>query len=303
MKIYISDINNPYYNVSLEYELMKKSDDVSLFLWQNIPTVFVGRNQNIYENCDLTKMKELDVTPVRRLSGGGTVYQDMGNINYSFFSEVSELNEEKLQGILIKALEILGIKAEFSGRNDVLYDGKKISGQAYYEEDGHTMLHGTLLYNVDMEKLSKVLTPSKIKLEAKGIKSVKSRVINLKQDFPNLTIDEIKKAFINAMDMAFNEKSEVIHTNLESDFDKNLFNKLQTKEWIFGEEPDFDVKLEERFDIGNVSIYLKIHDGKIKSLDIYTDSLKNIDFKKAKEKLIGIYFDKEKILEIIKTNI
>lgn len=291
-KIYLSESYNPYYNVALEYELLKKEKGVSLYLWQNKKTVVIGRNQNIYEQCDLNFLKKEGILPVRRFSGGGAVYQDMGNINYSFFAEKKYFDEEKFQNIILNAFKKLDIDVEFSGRNDVLFDGKKISGQAYYEEDEKILYHGTILYNVDLDLLSKALTPSKLKLETKGIKSVRSRVVNLKENFPKLAIEDIKEAFVDEFLEGYNLKeAEFVRINENSPYDENLFQKLQSHEWLYGEEPNFNVKLEKHFNFGNVQILLNIESSRVKKVNIYTDSLENLDFTDVKKKILGMEFE------------
>lgn len=291
-KIYLSESYNPYYNVALEYELLKKEKGVSLYLWQNKKTVVIGRNQNIYEQCDLNFLKKEGILPVRRFSGGGAVYQDMGNINYSFFAEKKYFDEEKFQNIILNAFKKLDIDVEFSGRNDVLFDGKKISGQAYYEEDEKILYHGTILYNVDLDLLSKALTPSKLKLETKGIKSVRSRVVNLKENFPKLAIEDIKEAFVDGFLEGYNLKeAEFVRINENSPYDENLFQKLQSHEWLYGEEPNFNVKLEKHFNFGNVQILLNIESSRVKKVNIYTDSLENLDFTDVKKKILGMEFE------------
>lgn len=297
--IYISETNNPYYNIATEYHLMEKEKRISLFLWQNKKCVVVGKNQNIYEQCNFKVLKNYKVLPVRRLSGGGAVYQDLGNLNYTIIATKKYFDEQKIKHLILTSLKRLNIECEFSGRNDLIYKNKKISGQAFYEENNKFIYHGTLLFDVDLNLLSKTLTPSKLKLESKGIKSVTSRVSNLKNYFPNLTIFEIKKAFISTFKDIYNRDVDVIKINELTFPNMDLFKKLQSKEWLYAEEPEFNIELESKVKNGNIKLLLNIKNSRVENIYIYTDSLKKINFKEIKNRIIGMWYDEKKIIDIL----
>lgn len=299
-QIYVSQSLNPYFNVAFEKELMnKQKQGIALFLWQNRPSVFIGRNQNLYAECHVENLKKYNVLPVRRYSGGGAVYQDEGNINFSFICKEKLFDEEKIKSVITKALHYLKIECTFNGRNDLLYQGRKISGQAYFQEDDMILYHGTLLLNVNIDVLEKVLSPSKLKLQSKGISSVKSRVLNLIDYFPNLTVEKIKEYFMKAFCEIYNVSDDI--KNIDENIPIN-YQKLESKEWIYGQSPRWNVSIERKLSIGNVEVCSKIKDGYIDDIHIYTDSLFNVDFEKCIQLLIGQWFDENIIIEIIKKN-
>ena len=176
-----SDQVNPYKNLAVEEYLLLHCEDKEciLYLWQNQNTVVIGRNQNAWKECKVTKLEEENGHLARRLSGGGAVYHDLGNLNFTFLVNKDEYSLEKQLQVIINAMGRLGLKAEKSGRNDILIDGKKFSGNAFYEQEKHCYHHGTIMVDVNKEILSRYLTVSKDKLKSKGVDSVKSRVTNL----------------------------------------------------------------------------------------------------------------------------
>lgn len=299
-QIFISQSLNPYFNVALEKKIMRNHQQgVALLLWQNKPSVFIGRNQNIYAECRIDYLKKYDVLPVRRYSGGGTVYQDEGNLNFSFICSENQFDEEKYKIMINHALWSLGIESEFNGRNDLLFRGKKISGQAYFQEDHMILYHGTLLFNVNIDMLEKVLSPSQFKLKSKGIASVKSRVMNLIDYFPKLTVENIKQSFIKSFCEIYQTCEDVEYINETMLIETQ---KLESKEWIYGQCPKWNVILERKLSIGNIEIFMNIQDGYIENIHIYTDSLFHIDFQICIQKLVGSWFDENNIIEIIQEN-
>lgn len=161
---------SPYRNLAVEEYLLLHCEDKEciLYLWQNQNTVVIGRNQNAWKECRTTKLEEEGGHLARRLSGGGAVYHDLGNMNFTFLINKEEYDLDRQLQVIIGAMEILGLKAEKSGRNDILIDGKKFSGNAFYEQEKHCYHHGTIMVGVNMETLSRYLTVSKDKLKSKG---------------------------------------------------------------------------------------------------------------------------------------
>ena len=182
---------NPYYNMAFdEYCLeMLKVDEPVFYLWQNRPAVIVGFNQEVNTEVNLDYLQKNDIALVRRVTGGGAVYHDLGNLNYTIVGRSEDLERDypEYAALMMKALQKLGVPATLSGRNDILVDGKKVSGFAKRVCKNRLMVHGTLMYNVDLDVLTKVLHPSATKLQSKGIASVRSRVTNLCDYLPNLS--------------------------------------------------------------------------------------------------------------------
>ncbi|MFZ2537786.1 MAG: lipoate--protein ligase [Oscillospiraceae bacterium] len=281
-KIIISNEFDPYFNIASENELFLNSDeDLHLYLWQNDASVIVGRNQNLYAECDLAYMEEHNIKAVRRFSGGGAVYHDKGNLNFTFITKEKTANDAKFLELIQSAIAKLGIDCEFSGRNDLLYNGQKFSGHAYYTDGDNYMYHGTILVNVDSKKLAKALTPSKLKLQSKGISSVKSRVINLSSINSEITTKKVIQAFIDTFAC-----QNIKYIN-KANFNAPLEQTLSSYEWLYAQSPSFDIELEHKYSIGNVSVYISCSDGVIQSIKINTDSLFLYNFNPCENELIG----------------
>ena len=299
---------NPYYNVALEYELMKKQKHgTAMFLWQNAASVFVGRNQNLYMECNVPYLKEQRILAVRRFSGGGAVYQDEGNLNFSFVCPSAEADTDKMKRVVEKAVNTIGVSCSFSGRNDLLAEGRKFSGHAYYEEDACFLYHGTLLCNVNLEQMRSVLSPSLLKLHSKGVSSVKSRVVNLCELVPTLTIEQMKYALRDAFLQEYGQSSEsnsICKISADSfPVDGKLLQQLESEEWVYGEAPEWSVKLERKMPIGLVSAQVQILNGKIEDIQIYTDSLMPIDFSECRKNLMGKMFSEMEVFDEVENSV
>ncbi|ADL03775.1 lipoate--protein ligase [Lacrimispora saccharolytica] len=293
-KIIISKEFDPYFNIAAEHQLFLSSDDdIHLFLWQNDASVIIGRNQNPYAECNLSYLKEHNIKAVRRFSGGGAVYHDMGNVNFTFITKEASAGHVRFVELIQSAMLKLGIDCEFSGRNDLLYKNQKFSGHAYYTDNDNYMYHGTILVHVDFDQLEKALTPSILKLKSKGIESVKSRVINLSDINKEITTEKVIEALIKTFDC---KDTEYIS---KANFDAPLESLLSSYDWLYGQSPDFDVVLERKYSFGNVSVSIQSSDGFIQTAKISTDSLQLFDFKIWENHLIGIPFNETAIWECL----
>ncbi|MGB5824305.1 MAG: lipoate--protein ligase [Proteocatella sp.] len=302
-RVIVSKETDPCYNLALEEELLKsvKKGDIILYLWQNHKTVVIGRNQNPFLECDLEKMAAEGVKLVRRISGGGTVYHDMGNLNFTFVSNVKDRNMQKQLKVIKGAVEKFGINAEFSGRNDLLCEGRKFSGHAFYEEDGNCFHHGTLMVDVDKQILGDILKPSKLKLEAKGITSVKSRVVNLKEFCDNINIERLVEALAGSFELEYGDFEELLEYSAEN-FTPLEISRHRDDKWVYGQSPHYDAVLEKKTDAGNFQMLIAVENGIVKNARVYSDSLKNLDYSYLEEKLTGIYFhEAESCLESLIT--
>ena len=192
--IYETTSVNPHRNLAMEKYLMDNTEPgmCILYLWQNQNTVVIGRNQNAWLECRTSLLEEEGGKLARRLSGGGAVFHDLGNLNFTFLMCKEDYDLDKQLSVIQKACSYAGIAVEKSGRNDLLAEGRKFSGNAFYQNRTHAYHHGTLMVNVDRDKLGRYLSPPKAKLEAKGIASVRSRVVNLTELAPSLTIATMK---------------------------------------------------------------------------------------------------------------
>lgn len=197
-KYICSENTSPYYNLALERSLFDfvDEDTVILYLWQNSHTIVIGKNQNAYAECKVDEFINDGGALARRPSGGGAVYHDLGNLNFSIICKDSIAKEHTYQRIVKEALGYFGIVSEFNGRNDLTVDGKKFSGNAFYVKDDVLCQHGTILINSDFKELSKYLTPDISKLERNHVKSVESRVVNLSEISDKITVESMKEAMI-----------------------------------------------------------------------------------------------------------
>lgn len=221
---------NPYRNLAIEQELMKKTshDMAILYLWQNDNTVVIGRNQDVYNECNVDEFTQGGGRIARRKSGGGAVYHDLGNLNYSILSVASEKITLQYHRIIMRALDIIGIKSEFNGRNDIIIEGRKCSGNAIYQNGEMLCQHGTILVNTDIGRMNSVLTPDKSKLDRNHVSSVSSRVINLNEINSEIDVNTMINAMIVAAD------AEKMQKSLDIDKISKLMSFYEDKTWIYG---------------------------------------------------------------------
>ncbi len=300
-KVYISKSFNPKFNLAFEEWLMDSSNanEMILFLWQNENTIVIGRNQNPYKECDVNKLKEDNVQLVRRLSGGGAVYHDMGNLNFTFIASDKNYDVENNMKIILNGISKFGIEGSFSGRNDLIAQDKKFSGNAFFSHKGMNCHHGTLLVDVDLSKLSKYLTVSPLKLKSKGIDSVTSRVVNLKEISSDITIEGLKSALVKSFNEFYKVESKKIHVD-EDEIDVIKYKKkYKSWDWNYSESPDFSITIEEKFSWGIFQIHLELSDGIIKDCKIFTDALANEDFKTMEKALLNKPVRSDSMIKVI----
>ncbi len=285
----------PYRNQAVEAELTGYAAKgcLIIYLWANDKTVFIGKNQNAFSECNIELLEKDGGFLCRRFTGGGAVYHDKGNINFTFISHKEEYDKRLNFEIMLEAVKSLGLNAELSGRNDITVDGKKFSGNAFYEGREVGLHHGTVLINTDQEKLQKYLKVSSQKLVAKGVKSVVSRVVNLGELNTSITADSVAKAIFDAARAKYPE-ADVEEWNMNS-FDENrIKDKIEgftDRSYLLGEDVIYDTRLEKRFDWGTADIRVKARDGKIEKIKIYSDSLDTELASRQEKALIGAKID------------
>lgn len=298
-----NESNDPYFNMAVEEHVVKYLDpsEEYFILWQNRPAVIIGKNQNAIEEVNLKYTKEHDIAVVRRLSGGGAVYHDLGNVNFTFVVNYrpEDFNSiERFARAVVKALDKLGTKAEFTGRNDITIDGKKISGNAQYLHKKRLLHHGTLLFSSDLTVLSRALNVKIDKIASKGIKSVKSRVANIKDYLKkDISIGEFKellaKYIFEVEGQPFREY-HLTEQDLEN-IDRLRKGKYSTWEWNIGNSPEFDLVKSCRFDAGEVKVGINVKEGKINEIKFYGDFLSMRDVSEVEEMLKGKYYREDDI--------
>ncbi len=280
-----------------------------MYLWQNNDTVVIGSNQNPWKECDLNKIEADGVKIARRLSGGGAVYHDNGNLNFTFITDNALYDQERQMNVVLEAVNAFGVSATFSGRNDLLIDGKKFSGNAYFLGDKASFHHGTLLVCTDLMRLSKYLTPSNHKILSKGIDSVSSRVVNLNSIKQEITIGGLQESLIRSFQAEYGEcatpKTFFQDSSTVQEL-AGLYEKYFSWQWIFAESPSFEVHFEKDYDWGEIWIGLVLVDGCIHEMEIFTDTLVSTFVQKMKKALQGIPYDfhsvEKALLSVASTN-
>ncbi|MBF7097729.1 lipoate--protein ligase [Alkalibacter mobilis] len=309
MKYIKTNWNIPYYNMAFEeYLINKMPEDDYLFFYIHDPSIIVGKHQNTLEEVNKEYIDTNDIYVSRRLSGGGAVYHDEGNLNFSFVMKEgnNDINNfKKFTQPIILALEKIGIKSELSGRNDITIDGKKFSGNAQYAKKNRLLHHGTLLFDSQMGNLSNALNVKELKIKSKGVKSVKSRVTNIKPYMKkDITINEFQEYLLEYMSELNNLEELVI-----SDSDINKINtavekKFSTWEWNWGESPQFDIQKIDKFDCGIIDARMNIYEGNIEECKLYGDFFVKKPIEELENILFKVKYRKEDVKEALeKVNI
>lgn len=273
---YISNSTDPYENIATEEYLTYNAapDELVFFLWQNANTVVIGRNQNAWKECRVTELEADGGKLARRLSGGGAVYHDLGNLNFTFCMRKENVDLPRQMSVISSAAASFGLDAKCSGRNDATIDGRKFSGNAFFDSMGYYYHHGTILISVDAAALAKYLSPSKEKLVSKGVKSVHSRVVNLADLCNDITPLKMESALIRAIEDVYNVKSEVLDTSrLDTARIRESQRKFSSWQWKYGQTIPFTDSISRRFSWGEFELSMKVNSGIIEEALFSTDCL------------------------------
>ncbi|WP_040212747.1 lipoate--protein ligase [Clostridium polynesiense] len=280
----------PYFNLAAEEYLLKHTEEEYFSLWRNEPCIIVGKNQNTLSEINVDYVKEKNIKVVRRLTGGGAVFHDLGNLNFTFIvNDNNSYNDfYKFVKPIIEALKELGVEAEFSGRNDMLIEGKKFSGNAQCKHKNRVMHHGTLLFSSNMSDLTGALKPKAVKFSDKSVKSVASRVTNILDHLKEpLGVLDFKDAIFKYI-IAEQGKMVESYSQEEIDFINKLKEeKYSTWNWNYGKSPKYNLYNEKKFTGGTVEITLQVTKGIIQDIKIYGDFFGKQDIHGLEEFLKG----------------
>lgn len=272
-----------------------KKGDVILYFYVNKNAVIIGRNQNAWKECNIANMDADGVQLVRRHSGGGAVFHDNGNLNFSFITDEKHYDLNRQMRVILNAVSKLGLKAELSGRNDITVDGKKFSGNAFSLAKGNRSHHGTILVNADLTKLSNYLCVSKEKMRSKGIDSVRARVCNLCELSSGLTVEAMRRLVIESFIEEYGAASEYVFDGMALAEVEERRERLASWEWRFGKTPQFDFETDKRFSFGDTQIYFNSRNGVIRETKVYSDCLDTELTTEIENALTGVHFRKEEI--------
>lgn len=297
-------ITDPYINLALEEYVLQNfgEKDTYLLFYINEPSIIIGRNQNSIEEINTDYVDENKIKVVRRLSGGGAVYHDKGNLNFSFITKDdgdSFHNFAKFTEPVIKALNKMGVPAELIGRNDLLIEGRKFSGNAQFATKGRMFSHGTLMFDSEIEHVVAALNVKKEKIESKGIKSIRSRVANISEflDEP-ITMDEFKRTVLQFIFDVDDVKDVPTYELTEQDWE-NVYelskNRYQKWEWNYGKSPAYNKKVSHKFPSGLLDVRLDVKKGTIENCKIYGDFFGLGDVQDIENALIGVRHERKAV--------
>lgn len=295
-------ITDPYVNLAIEEYVLNNfgEEDTYLLFYVNRPSIIIGRNQNTIEEINTKYVEEQDIRVVRRLSGGGAVYHDEGNLNFSFITKDdgdSFHNFAKFTEPVVEALKELNVPAALQGRNDLVADGRKISGNAQFTTRGRMFSHGTLMLDSEIEHVVSALNVNAEKIKSKGIKSIKSRVANIAEFLDEkITMDQFKehilKFLFNVDDVADVPRYELTEEDWDN-IDKISKDRYQKWEWNYGKSPTFDIQKTYKFPAGLVDVRMDVSKGTIKDCKIYGDFFGVGDVKVIEDKLVGVHYRRQ----------
>ena len=295
-------ITDPRINLAIEEYALKNLDidETYLLFYINEPSIIIGKNQNTIEEINTEYVESKGIHVVRRLSGGGAVYHDLGNLNFSFITKddgESFHNFRKFTEPVVAALKSLGVNAELSGRNDLLAEGRKVSGNAQFSTKGRMFSHGTLLFNSEMDHVVSALKVKKDKIESKGIKSIRSRVANISEFLPEkINIQEFRSLILKHIFEGKEDIPEYVLT--EEDWEKiHQLSKerYQNWEWNYGKSPKFNLQHSHRFPVGSIDVRLEVNKGLIENCKIYGDFFGVGDVSDIETRLIGLRYEKSEL--------
>jgi len=291
LQFIVSNQTNPYWNIAVENYLVETADAITLYLWRNRRTVVIGQNQNPYSEVNVEALEADGGFLMRRKTGGGAVYHDDGNLNFSFVVSKKMYDQRRQFGVIQRAVESFGLRTELSGRNDILAEGRKFSGNAFSKGRVNDLHHGTLLISGDMSDLARYLKPKPAKLQKHGVQSVRSRVVNLAELNPEITPESIVPRLKEAFESEYSERSECPDYSeiIKRPEVRTLYGQFASDQWKYGRWRTFTAQRSGQFDWGGVEVALTVDEarGIITDVQIASDALDLNALDEAKRLLTG----------------
>ena len=313
MIYHVSNTNDTAFNIALEeycFKNLRDQDEIFL-LWINQPSIIVGKYQNTIEEINTEYTREHGINVIRRISGGGAVYHDLNNLNYTIISNKDKGKEgfdfKEFSKPIIDTLAELGVKAEFTGRNDLEIDGQKFCGNAQAYIKDRVMHHGCLLFNVEFSALANALKVSKDKIESKGVKSVRARVTNILPHLKEqITVNEFADKILGYMKKHNPNMTKYKFSEEEIEKIKERAEYKRSWEWNYGESPEYNISRSHRFPKGKIEIFANVINSKIASIKFYGDFFgKNEELTDIENLLVDVKYtpeDVKKALENVEIN-
>ena len=298
------ETTDPRLNLAIEEHLLRNVQLVEplLLFYINAPSVIIGRNQNSVEEIDPDFVRENKVHVVRRLSGGGAVYHDLGNLNFSFITHGKQdlHNFDKFTQPVVNVLQSLGVKASLQGKSDIVVDGKKISGNAQYAAAGRMFSHGTILFDTSLENMLRAINPRQIKIESKAVQSVRSFVTNIREHLSeDMRIDELRQALLRGI---FGDGAVPVYALTSSDWEQIreiATQRYMTWDWNYGRSPAFNIQKSEKTAVGKLDARIEVEKGRIQAIKIYGDFSGQQDVAALEMRLTGLRYDREAVAQAL----
>jgi lipoate-protein ligase A len=298
-------VTDAHLNLALEEHVLRNrmGDDDLLLFYVNAPAIIIGRNQNTIEEINSDVVAERGIRVVRRVSGGGAVYHDLGNLNFSFMTRDvhNRFNRyDRFNGPVVDVLRDLGVPAEIGGRNDIIADGRKISGNAQFATPDRMLSHGTLLLDTNLDDVTAALRPKPGKVESKGVKSIRSRVANISEFLSTpIAVDELRERLLERI---FGTRDRTLIPTLAlSDGDwqaaqELLGRKYGTAAWNYGENPASNIQRDRRFPGGEIDVRLDVKEGRIAGIRIFGDFMGRRDVDELEARLAGVLYERDTMI-------
>jgi len=305
MLYFISSSQNPAFNLATEEYLLKHYEEDVFFLYRNSPSLIIGKHQNALAEINLEKTEKEQILVFRRLSGGGTVFHDEGNLNYCFIKKGEKgklVNFQKYSQPIIDTLKKLNVNAKFEGKSDLTINGKKFSGNACHVFKNKVMQHGTMLFASDLDRLNQLLKVNPLKFKDRGVRSIRSKVTNISEYISSpLSLDEFTKLIIEEVKLSFTEAKEFKLSKSDRTEIKDLMSeKYENWDWNYGYSPNYDFEKLTNFPGGSIlQINMKIKKGTIKKIDLDGNCIHLETISTFEKELLELNHEKQSVLKLL----